>query len=355
MDVHLTLWPSLYDIDSCSTWVGSWPELAEELSTHEVTPDKMNASGFGPYRLKPPSVTCFRHSAGARKGPHRCDSCVAEMTLLVFDVDQGTADQISNAQDNLDAAGLSQIWYSSYSFRGEIAPGDLLPMRLLVPLSRPLTPLEFGPVRSLVLDEFAIPADRSACSGLSHFYFLPSRAPISPSYTRIFYGQPLNVERLLEQVPVTPAVPAGVEMDGWEPPPEPTGPVDMKPLYERLERRYRSLAASARPGGKDKAELLRRCLDGRALAEHGARNTSALVVSGILAYALPGVPPGILKAIMKPSIDRMIADGSRSVTWPGVEKMIHESMRNKAEVDRKDANIREVLQKQLKSVEENVR
>lgn len=333
----LTLWDNLYDIDRYTPWSGSWEDLVKRFGTHLPTPKKNQAPGFGPYSLQPSPVPCYKHTDGVpRSSPHRCDASVHEMSVLVFDVDQGTQEQVAACDDRLAAAGLARLWYSTFSF-GTPRPPDgpvRVPFRLIVPLAAPLHPAHYARVRTVFLARFDIPADEKQCSGKSHFYFMPS-TPLRPKHQPVVDwsdGAYFDASSLVVNRP-EPAPARQVELPAnWAPRrrPRATPTTDdgiVADYRTRLERKFDNLAR--RRGDETKADYLRRCLDGRVLAQSGSRNTAALVTSGVLVFALPDASVEDIQEILRPSLEAMQQAGSK-LTAETLERMIVDSQRDLA-------------------------
>lgn len=343
LTVRYTLWSSLYDLENYTPVEETWGAVVARFRRHIRTTVKDQVPGFGPYLLRAPRSSCYDHRDGLpRDQPHRCDSCVEEMTMLVSDVDEGTQADVDACEGLLAEAGVARIWYSSFSYPAKPS------YRLIVPLSEPVAPTMWRTFRQMFMGKFQIPANPKKCSGRSHFYFLPSCPPDVTPYFAAPEGRPFPVRTLISSPkPYDPR--ESVSIPDFEPPPEPPGPVDLAPIVEELRNKQTRLLRNS--ATKEKGELLRRCLDGQALAPHGSRDNSALIVAGILAWALPGTPVSVLKHLMRRSVDAMIADGS-SLTWPKVERMLLTAMRNKYEADQRNTDILDALLSKVRKLEE---
>lgn len=318
--VSLTVWPSLFDIDRYQTVQTSWEEVSGRLTTHLRTPDKARVGGFGPYALVPPPVPCPHHKGGTRATPHRCDGCVEALDLAVFDVDAGTLEEVEACDRKL--SGLARCWYSSHSYH----PDQTRPsLRLVLPLERPVPAGQWASFRRTLLHRYSIPARADQCSGLSHFYYLPSCPQGVEPVAVVESGRWL-------EVPDAPPLPhPGRYALDWTPPLV-QGPVDLAPYHEELKRRARQRK------DKDKALLLKRVLEGEPLAEHGARNTTTSRLAGTLAFVFPEAPVEVLVHLLRPSVQAMMAAGS-SLTWAEVERMCESGLRKRAEADARDAEL----------------
>lgn len=330
MSHTISLWSGLYSIDAPETKDYTWDELVALLSVHTRPRKKDLAPGFGPYKTRAPWAPCFKHRDGKpRPEAHRCDDCIDVMTLLVFDVDQGSTEQVLACDGRLEQAGLRRHWYSTFSHT-ETKPS----FRLVVPLASPITPDDFLYIRSHFIRTFDVPANVKQCSGSSHFYFLPSCLLAATPVVFTGHGEdydaaPTLAARMLPTHTIAPPP----DLSQWAPPRRPTQPrtdniaPTVGELRDSLKNKYERLAR--KPADYSKAVLLGRVLDGVALAPHGERNTSALIVTGIMAYAVPDATLDDLMELFEPCLKATQAEGS-SLTAEKVERMFASAMRSKA-------------------------
>lgn len=323
----ITLWPSIYDIRTYETFTGSWEDFVASLHHCQVAA-KDKAPGFGPYVLKDTDTPCPKHPGIS--APHRCDAAVKHLTMAVFDVDEGTEDQIHATEEALVADNIATLWYSTYSY----AP-DHPAYRLVIPLKAPLAPAHWPAVRRHLLSKYAIPANPNKCGGVSHFYYLPSHPPDAAAYTYLGadWGDPLDlsafVAGLASTSPVSPT-PTEVKI-----PEDPDTPVDMRLYRESLERRLRSLRQSKDPRDQRRARWLANALEGRSLAEHGERNDAMVSVTGTIVccpYLSEAPPPSVVWHLVRPSWEAMVAAGS-SLTQEEVDGMIQRAYTLRAKID----------------------
>ncbi len=299
---HLTHWPTLTFTSSGEGRDYLWCDLVRLLTTHIEVPSKNQAAGFTPARLIP-------------HGPRR-DSSVLEMTMFVFDADQGTHQDVADAGSRLGRANVSHIIYSSYS-----CSQDRAAYRIVVPLAEPLRNLRAYPaLRADFIERYQIPAAEHQCKGLSHFYYLPSRPVNGPRPVAYAYqAQPLALPDFAAKADRTPRPPRP-----FTPPPE-ADVIELGPIRTALESRYRSLARRKDSQAKDKATWLKRVLNGEALAPHGQRDVVTKRVCGMVTWAAPGHPLSAYRALLFPSVEAMRAQGSK-LTWEKVERMLLDSM-----------------------------
>ncbi len=328
-----TKFAGLYDLDTHSQVSQTWPELCADFAQFVRVHRKDKAPGFGPYALRAPDLVCYKHTDGVpRAGPHRCDRCVQSLSFATFDADLGDR---APCDALLDAAGVARLWISSYSYDPAQRPHAF---RLLLPLEQPCPHENWPELRAALAAKFAIPADISKCGGLSHFYFVPSCPGWIEPVVEARPGKPIDWSAFGLR-PVRRAPTAYVAQQ-FDPPPEPTEPVKLKPLHATLARKADTLRRN--PALVHKAELIDRCLAGEPLAAHGSRNQSTLVLAGIVAFALPGQALSTLWRLLETSVEAMIADGS-TLTRNDVERMLLSSMSDKHAHD--EAKTKRVFQR----------
>jgi hypothetical protein len=354
--VSYTLWPSLYDTHSPQQVTESWTDLVARF--HRYTPllRKDLGQGFGPYVLRT-----------GPNGPSRRDDWVQSMTMAVFDVDvpygASGASGMSGASgasgaspggplpfEDLDEcfgrlgrAGLAQIWYTTYSHSLE-KPS----LRLVLPLAEPLPPDLWTGLRAYLIERYRIPCDARKCSGLSHFYYLPSH-PVGggEAFSDAYSGEPVSWRGL----DLAPSASPGAGTRHLKPPlvvvelsedPDGDEQVDLSELRRRLEARAKSLSLRKSPEDKAKAAVLRRVLKGEPLAEHGSRNDTTARAAGMLAWTLPETPVGVLVAILRPSVEAMIGEGS-SLTIGDVRNMVASALRKRLQQQGERRALQEAL------------
>jgi hypothetical protein len=346
--IKWTKWHFIGNIDSFEQMEQTWAEFVSSFSEHVRVSDKMKAPGFGPYYLTPTHEPCRAHKDGkVRVKAHRCDECVKEMTLAVFDVDTGTQEDIERCEAKLEKANLSRLWYSSFSYSPE---QERPSFRLVLPFSTPLDPREWPSVRASLIYQYGIPCLVSACKGKSHFYFIPSASmsntqTISFSTSGVFLSH-ATLPKVLEQKGTKRLV----ALDKWNPPaePDPSTPIDMEGMREVITRR-RNHFSRGKVENKYKSLLLTRLLNGEPLEQHGKRNDAMTLICGIVAYALFDKPVSWLLALIRPSLSRMISEGS-SLTEAEVERLLLTAMRKKAEAEAANKQLHAGVAEVLNSV-----
>lgn len=308
----------------------TWSDLIDTLWTHHREASSKEAvPGFGGHVLKDPETPCV-HNGVIRPKAHRCDACVDAVTLFVFDVDEGTEDEVAESDRLLQEAGLAAHWYSSYSF-SPTKPA----FRLIVPPTRPVTPAEYPALRAHLIRRFDLKVADGKCTGASHFWWLPScppapaRLPVTETLEGVFFD-PDSVPPAV--LPVAAAPKPVRALGDWEPPeePDPGTPIDLSALRSRLERLSSKLLRN--PHKKQNGVYLQRMLVGEPLAEAGSRNQAAFVTTGTMAFAAPGTPLSVFMLMIRPSLDAMIRAGSK-LTEDKIERMFLTAMQKKAASD----------------------
>ncbi len=313
----------------------SWDEVCARLSDHARVGAKLEAPGFGPYILRPPPTPCFKHPGAPRDRPHRCDDCVEAITLAVFDVDHGTCTEqgrlnwltpadLDICREKLNAAGLAQHWYSSFSH----SPGRLS-FRLVLPLSQPVQPHNWKGFRKSLIEKYSIPADPKKCSGASHFYFLPATGESTYDFRQVETVKGVPVDAGI-QVPKPSPLPIAKATDAdiclAE---EVTADIDaLKGAI--VERAY---VWKRGPRHRRNGELLQKLVDGVALAEKGERDVMTNTACSLLAYTFSGHSLETYFSLVEPSLHAMQQDGSK-LTEEKVRAMLKRAMLAKATSDK---------------------
>jgi hypothetical protein len=344
--MQFTLWHSLYGMTSYQAVDETWPELISRFSTHVVLTEKDAAPGFGPYTLRLPAKACHTALVASEAlSVHRCDACVDRLTMAVYDVDTGTADDVARCEELLKSANVTRLWYSTHSHTPH-KPS----YRLILPFATPVCPEAWPAIRLGILHRYAIPADPGKCSGRSHFYFMPSVRPGGEAWSYHADGDlldPTSITFTQHAPRVEFATLAGF---AWEPPPETGEPLNVTELRDELKRKAASLS---RKGETVRAGWVRALLQGIPLAKKGERNSTTFKVAGMLAWALPGKPLSTYLFLMRPSVDAMVAEGS-SITLEAVERMLLTAMRSKAEKDYLADESMKEIRRQLAQFRESV-
>lgn len=302
---------SLYNVIPLRSESLTWDEVVSLLTSSIETPDKFQVPGFGAHTLNT---------------PRRNVSSVTSVTMFVFDVDAGTVADVGECERLLREANQAAHFYSSHSHTAA-KPA----FRLVLPVTRPVTPAEYSGLRAALIHRFKIPCKPEQSGDTSRFWFLPSHKPGAAPVFETLPGNPVDVDALAPYAPPRPASfpgPRGreavVSRRDFVPPPEPEPgtPVDVAGLREKIQARATRLNRSPDPDEKSKGRLLGRLLAGEPLAEHGARNETMARVAGMLAWTLPeDTPLSVYLVLIRPSLNAMVADGSK-LTEDKVERML---------------------------------
>jgi hypothetical protein len=331
----LTVFPSLLDIDThVRKDLPTWEALVEGFSDFTVKARKEDVPLFGPYVLKAPDVPCRRHKSGERTKAHRCDRCVDRMTLAVFDADQGTMTQVEACRALLQAAGVAHLWYSTFNYD---PTRPTVSARLLVPLARPESVDRWYSLREILIDRFQIPADPQTSSGLSHSYYLPSHRPGATPWFSVHSGVYLDPATVFGVISRPPIFRGGDVLTELQPDEddELEGPVDLGPLREKVRVQIRRWSSGA-PRDKERAHYLQCFLDGAPLADHGERDVAMLRACGVLAWLYPDEPLTVLMHLVRPTMNAMMAAGSRRITPASVRhKILSARTEARAEYERR--------------------
>lgn len=317
----------------------AWETLSGRLTDHQVVARKEDGYGWGPYRaVAPAGGVCGRHAKGPVSGPHRCDACVEGIELAVFDVDVGTWAEVDACDELLEAAGLHRCWYSSHSYRPEQERPSL---RLVVPLEKPVPANRWRSWRRAFARRYKVPADLNKCGGLSHYYYLPAHPKGIVPVGDVAGSRFLDPDELPSVVELSPREVSEHDAE-WERPEAPSGPVDLAPRWAIVAKYVASHGRKRNEDERRKAGWLRALSKGEPLADHGARNESSARTAAVLAFLLPDDPPEVHAAMMRPSVDAMIAQGS-SLTHAEVERMVVSGLRKAHAAKAQDAAIQAVL------------
>lgn len=286
--MHVTFYGGLYNPVPLGVEDLTWPEFMTRLGTSREAKDKFSVPGFGAHTLLP--------------GKSRAADWVTAVTALVFDVDAGTPEQVAASLSSLTESGLSFFAYTSHS---HTAPKPA--WRFVIPVTRPMTTAEYPGLRRAVIQRFAIPCKPNQSGDASRFWFSPSHPPGGNPESRCFAGAPLDVDAITPLAPDLPPLSA----------PSREVPLSAVPMPEEIHAELLRIA-KRKP---HRAEAIYRLVEGRPLADAGARNDTALRVCGILAFAFPDVPIPSLLDLMRPSLTAMQAAGSK-LTEAKLERML---------------------------------
>lgn len=240
---------------------------------HEARGEKHGTAGYSPVDYLP----------GATRGLEG----VARVNLLGLDFDhlsRGDSQQLERA-----LAGYGYVRHSTFS-HGNDGPDDNC-SRVLMTISRSMSPDEFELVRAEILREVGVQADENA-SDPSRLWYFPACPPscLSRSFIEYHDGEPIPVDTVLAMAAAhakgaSQSVPAQVATDSSD------------ALRRRLSRLKKV----------EQRELLRPVLDGEPFAASGSRNATCWRIVATIAATAPRSSPNAIVELMGPSIAAMAA------------------------------------------------
>ena len=295
----------------------TWDELAEALGPDGAWqgPCTINdCRGHDcPHKMRSPREIAAWSPVRLVAGGTRANRNVVALTALVLDLDgsgkvQITPDVLAEVARRLD--GWRYVAHSSHA--DKTTSGGLTSMRIVVALEEDIPAAEWrayrpAAIRALGLDDPRFGIDPS-CKDESRIYFLPS-SPLG--YVPIYEsGEGRCLPRVLPGVPVSGTWSSYQGLHGSSTPlpapqpiilpPQPPAEIDLTVLRQVLSEHRRSLAHMKDDESKVRADLLRRALEGKALAEPGARGGTINQLAAICAFALPpGTPVDAFMEIIR--------------------------------------------------------
>lgn len=312
-----------------------WAELVTDLIT--------------PRRCACTVASCARSDCGEKNGPgwcpctfagdHRLKANVEQVTFLVADIDH---QQPGDYTARLEAEGIAHVVHSTHSHRD-----DDWCLRVVVPLSRPVTPTEWPRFRAAALARYQLPADE-ATKDASRLFYLPSAPSDGPFIGIEVPGHPLDVDGLLGAPAVAGLAPTPALQ---EPAPRPVaapgvlnprkGVVDLDWLRATLKRLKDD-------GSQDLANLM---LAGKPLAQEGGRDSALQRLAGIMAFSLPlSTPIDAYLELARKSIMGLPGEPPAGYAdWmPVFEEKLLRSLADRAVSDLKKAAFKEEIQKRYR-------
>lgn len=136
-------------------WDVTWDELAAELLKNTVRAEK-SGPAWSPAEFK--------------KNTLRASANVVAIHVAVFDLDHITEEAVIGLVDRLE--GMEYVLHSTHSHK----PPDDCCLRLVMSLSRSVTPAEWGRLRPTLIKKYEIPADDKA-KDPARLYYKPSSIP----------------------------------------------------------------------------------------------------------------------------------------------------------------------------------
>lgn len=291
-----------------------WDTLAALLTDHTRSPcsagtcpgrDCAHKSGpaWSPVLMRPCPARCHRAGTSSDCGGgrfHRLNANVEALTVGVFDLDHLSLEQFDAVARAVASSGLAAIVHSTHSHK---PPADLC-LRLVLPFNREATAEEGPRLRAAIIARLGLPADPKT-KDVSRLYFLPSTPVDGEPIAEVLTGGRIVVDEWLKFAPAaTRYDPLGIVAPPAPLPPAPEaltegGPVDLERLRERLRH-------VTKPESK---ELARTIVDGRPLAEEGARDDTLNRAVSLCACALPAETPNeAIIELLRPSVLGMPGD-----------------------------------------------
>lgn len=303
-----------------------WADLARHLQSHVRTACDHTAvkakdcpAKFGK------AWSPAEYAPGATRGKNG----VVAITAAVFDLEgpehQPLPDE-AMARVALAVEGYAYVCHSTHSGRGFY--------RLIMPLSRPVTPLEWPAVWAGIIAALGLPADPT-CGDPSRLYFLPSAQVGSWTLAEAGEGKVLDPDQILKNrgAPVGEA-PRPSEVAGAVTPPasggvfsgqaaapaalsappsagpavshplSAAGPVSLDPLITALKKLRKA----------DSREVGQRVISGQALGAPGTRDASIYFAAALCAKALPGTRDAAMM-LLEPCIRAMDVEPEGIEHW----------------------------------------
>ena len=250
-----------------------WSDIVELLETHTVTkctlangPDKC-AGKQCVHKSKLPPNACEGFSAWMpikSDGQGRKLENTEKLTVLVLDIDHVHETAIDGVLTRLAAQEMAYVCHWTHN---HAPPADGC-YRVVMPLTRDVTPGEFADLRAKVTEIFAIPNDRPTRNVNRLFYLPTTRADVTPfceisGYDNGSDGKPLDVDGILATVvKKVPSVKPSIVMVQSEEESEPV-------THDFAEIRKSLLKFASGRDDAQKAAILRRAANGKALALPG--------------------------------------------------------------------------------------
>jgi hypothetical protein len=224
-----------------------------------------------------------------------------DISCLAYDLDnipEGALDTLDAAQET---EGFGFIIHSGHSHCAGV-----LSLRLVLFLSRALTPDEHVPVWTAVARRYSIPVDPAA-PPRARRYFVPTVQPGATPILEFQEGRPLDVDTLLASIPrevlaeVLPPAPKRVRP-----------PVESSFDLEIVRRALKHWGS----GDAHKDQRARAAYEGKPWAPEGRRDTELAGLVGQIVGKFPRIPLEALELLLTQSAVSTVArDGDESVAY----------------------------------------
>jgi len=282
----ITLYSGASVPESAKEFALTWPDLAALLlDEYRVTACVL------PSMARPGDLVCVGKTCSEKDkdawGPHRlrfpyrlADN-VTEITFAVIDLDHITLAQAEDIGTKL--FGWECVVHITHSHRLLGAEDNCL--RVVMPLSRPVSPEEWRRVLCALIAELDIPADPT-CKNLDRLYYFPAgRADVEPFSVR-GTGRVPDVEALLarSEAKAPPLAPIDFESLVDDTEPDETELGDLRKAFQGYRRRKGN---SDDIDSRERYEIATLILEGKPLASFGARQVTLHRAMSILAFGLP--------------------------------------------------------------------
>lgn len=279
---------------------------------------------------------CAGKDCAAKNGPawspvefngRRAAENVTSVNALVLDLDHMQASALLEVVQRVRSAGLAYVLHSTHSHR----PPEDCCARLILRLSRPLTPAELSKVREEVANGLQAPWDKKT-KDPSRLYFLPSVQTDGPVSKDTREGMDVQVEGLLARAApqaLAKIIPMGLEV-----------PADSQATDLDALRRFISNARTrATP---ENSELLRRVLQGEALAPDGERDDSLNALVSVIAFNIPeSTPDDAVLEVIRVSVRKMPGEPPEGhADWESMARAKLERARERASASRAERKSR---------------
>ncbi|MBU1048357.1 MAG: hypothetical protein KJ648_07095 [Candidatus Omnitrophica bacterium] len=314
----------------------SWAELVADLTTL-------------PRRCVCTVASCLQRDCEHKDGPgwcpctfagdHRLKANVEAVTVLVVDIDHQPP---GNYNALLEEAGITHVVHSTHSHRD-----DDWCLRVVVPLSRPVTPTEWPRFRAAALARFRLPNDE-ATKDASRLFFLPSTPSDGPFLGFEEKGKVLDVDEILGAPAVAGLAPTPPSKEPASKPVAAPGVLNPRKGVADMDWLRATLKRLKDDASQALANLM---LAGKPLAVEGGRDAALQRLAGILAFSLPTSTP--IEAFLELARASVLAlpgepPSGYSDWMPAFESKLLRSLSDRSVSDLKKAAFKEEIQKRYR-------
>ena len=179
------------DLGVCKNKEMTWDDLCEGFTTHKVSPSKVGRYFVGGYF----------------SGNVRRDEFLVQRTLLVLDIDDSEMTQAELEFDLILGLDCAFVVYSTYSHTKDAAK-----VRVVIPLSRGVTPVEYRELSQKFVAELGIKCDPCSFKP-NQVMYTPRCKNLDNAWSMRMDGECLDVEPLLKDVGSGVDVGVGSDVD----------------------------------------------------------------------------------------------------------------------------------------------